>query len=69
MNLITESVMNKFVELFENEPTLIVRSPGRVNIIGEHLDYNDGFVLPAAIDKAIYVSVSKIGRASCRERV
>ena len=59
MNLITESVMNKFVELFENEPTLIVRSPGRVNIIGEHLDYNDGFVLPAAIDKAIYVSVSK----------
>ncbi len=59
MNLITESVKNKFVELFENEPTLIVRSPGRVNIIGEHLDYNDGFVLPAAIDKAIYVSVSK----------
>ena len=59
MNLITESVMNKFVELFEYEPTLIVRSPGRVNIIGEHLDYNDGFVLPAAIDKAIYVSVSK----------
>ena len=37
---------------------LIVRSPGRINIIGEHTDYNEGFVLPAAIDKAIYVAVS-----------
>jgi galactokinase len=40
-------------------PSLIVRSPGRVNIIGEHTDYNDGFVLPAAIDKAIYMAASK----------
>ncbi len=38
---------------------LIIRSPGRINIIGEHTDYNEGFVLPAAIDKAIYVAVSK----------
>ena len=37
----------------------MVQSPGRVNIIGEHTDYNNGFVLPAAIDKAIYVGVSK----------
>lgn len=41
-----------------SEP-LIIRSPGRINIIGEHTDYNEGFVLPAAIDKAIYVAVSK----------
>lgn len=39
-------------------PTIIVRSPGRVNIIGEHTDYNDGFVLPAAIDKAAYIAIS-----------
>lgn len=39
-------------------PSVIVRSPGRVNIIGEHTDYNDGFVLPAAIDKAAYIAVS-----------
>jgi galactokinase len=37
---------------------IIVRSPGRVNIIGEHTDYNDGFVLPAAIDKAAYLAIS-----------
>ena len=37
----------------------IFRSPGRVNIIGEHTDYNEGFVLPGAIDKYIYVAVSE----------
>ena len=41
------------------EPDLIVRSPGRINLIGEHTDYNLGFVLPAAIDKAIYVAINK----------
>jgi galactokinase len=43
-------------ELFRTEP-LLVRSPGRVNLIGEHTDYNEGFVLPAAVDKAIYFAV------------
>jgi len=38
---------------------IMVRAPGRANIIGEHTDYNDGFVLPFAIDKAIYMLVSK----------
>lgn len=50
----------RFQQVFNTagEP-LIVRSPGRVNIIGEHTDYNDGFVLPAAIDKAAYVALGK----------
>jgi len=37
----------------------LVRSPGRINIIGGHIDYNGGYVMPAAIDKAIYVAISK----------
>jgi galactokinase len=37
-------------------PRLIVRAPGRVNLIGEHTDYNDGFVFPVAIDRATYVA-------------
>ena len=55
--------MKKKIESFYfNEygvaPTIIVRSPGRINLIGEHTDYNDGFVLPAAIDKAALVAAS-----------
>lgn len=42
-----------FQQIFGSRPEVIVRAPGRVNLIGEHTDYNDGFVLPAAIDRAI----------------
>ncbi len=52
-----ESLKKIFIETYSTEP-LIVKSPGRVNIIGEHTDYNEGFVLPAAIDKAAYIAVS-----------
>lgn len=48
----------KFQELFAQE-AVIVRSPGRINLIGEHTDYNLGFVLPAAINKAIYLGIQK----------
>lgn len=54
-----EKLQQDFMEVFGRAPGLLARSPGRVNIIGEHTDYNDGFVLPAAIDKAIYVAVEK----------
>lgn len=40
---------------------IFIASPGRVNLIGEHTDYNDGFVLPAAIDKRIYLKLRKNG--------
>jgi galactokinase len=53
-----KSIQNKFKELFGQNP-LIVRSPGRINLIGEHLDYNMGFVLPAAINKAIWLGIQK----------
>ena len=48
----------KFKELFDQE-AVIIRSPGRINLIGEHLDYNMGFVLPAAINKAIWLGIQK----------
>lgn len=53
-----EKLKAAFSQQHEAEPAIIVRSPGRVNIIGEHTDYNEGFVLPAAIDKAAYVALS-----------
>jgi galactokinase len=48
-----------FASQFGVEPTYVVASPGRINLIGEHVDYNSGFVLPAAIDKYMYVAVSE----------
>lgn len=48
-------MQDTFRKVFATEP-VVVRSPGRVNLIGEHTDYNQGFVLPAAINKAIYVA-------------
>lgn len=47
-----------FDETFGGPPDLIIRSPGRVNLIGEHTDYNDGFVLPMAIDRWTVLAIS-----------
>lgn len=55
---IAHTIQNRYTQLYNDKP-LVVRSPGRVNIIGEHTDYNDGFVLPAAIDKAAYVAIGR----------
>jgi galactokinase len=57
--VLSSRVQEKFKSVFAGESSLIVRSPGRVNLIGEHTDYNNGFVLPAAIDKAIFMAVSR----------
>lgn len=48
-----------FEKSFGSKPQKIVLSPGRINIIGEHIDYNDGYVLPAAIDKVICFAFEK----------
>lgn len=53
-------VSKRFTEFFDEEP-LLVKAPGRINLIGEHTDYNLGFVMPAAIDKAIYFAIAKSG--------
>lgn len=52
-----ERVIEAFKAQYGQDPTLIVRAPGRVNLIGEHTDYNDGFVLPMAINRAVWIAL------------
>jgi galactokinase len=63
MTTIVERVKNSMKELFSkifgNQPSMVVRAPGRVEIIGGHTDYNEGYVLPMAIDKACWVYARK----------
>jgi galactokinase len=51
--ILIQNTTDFFKETFGNTPDKIVLSPGRINIIGEHIDYNDGYVLPAAINKIV----------------
>lgn len=57
-------IKEKFASLFHKE-SLLILSPGRINLIGEHTDYNDGFVLPAAIDKYVFLAVAPNGTNQC----
>ncbi len=61
MNIeLEKKVRDQFVKLF-GTPEVLVKSPGRINVIGEHTDYNLGFVLPAAVDQSIYFAVARSG--------
>lgn len=51
-------IRQRFAEIFGGEPAAVVRAPGRVNLIGEHTDYNDGYVLPVAIDRSVLVAAA-----------
>ena len=51
LEFLTANVVAKFEEKFSAKPDVVVAAPGRVNLIGEHIDYNDGFVLPMAIER------------------
>ena len=52
-----DRIRQVFIEKFNEVPRLF-RSPGRINLIGEHTDYNQGFVLPASVDKAVYFAIT-----------
>ncbi len=52
------AVVQDFTHRYGTPPEWLVRAPGRVNLIGEHTDYNDGFVLPLAIDRAVWIALS-----------
>ncbi|MBN2293102.1 MAG: galactokinase, partial [Pirellulales bacterium] len=56
---IARTAVEKFIEIFGQSPEFLVRAPGRVNLIGEHTDYNDGFVMPLAIDRAVWIALRR----------
>lgn len=56
---IEEELCKRFASEFRSSPARIILSPGRVNLIGEHTDYNGGFVLPMAIDRYLVLAVQK----------
>ncbi|MCS7253929.1 MAG: galactokinase [Armatimonadota bacterium] len=51
-----ERAVEAFKKLFGEAPTMIASSPGRINVIGEHTDYNDGFVMPIAIEARLWIA-------------
>lgn len=65
MKELIEKIEHEFKNRF-SEDYLLVNSPGRVNLIGEHTDYNEGFVLPAAVDKSIILAISANDSGSAR---
>lgn len=56
--MLAKKIENKFKSLYSTDPVFF-RSPGRVNLIGEHTDYNHGYVMPAAIDREMIFAVAK----------
>ncbi len=60
-----EKIAEKFLSLFETEGEIFT-SPGRINLIGEHTDYNGGFVFPGAIDKAMVAEIKLNGTKKVR---
>lgn len=62
---LVKQVTESFKQAFGAGPQHLFLSPGRINVIGEHVDYNDGFVLPAAINKYICFAVSESGNSTC----
>ena len=63
-NELIKQIQERFETTFNKEP-LTINSPGRINLIGEHTDYNNGFVLPAAIDKGIITAIQKSNNNFC----
>jgi galactokinase len=56
---ISKKIEDHYLSSFGNPSEIRIKAPGRINILGEHTDYNNGFVMPSAIDKAIYFSIGK----------
>jgi len=64
MKLTVDDVRSRFVEHFDGTTGSVYASPGRINLIGEHTDYNGGFVFPGAVDKGIMAILVRFGRVA-----
>jgi galactokinase len=58
MTTSAQQILQEFNSHFHTKPKLFF-APGRINLIGEHVDYNDGFVMPAAIDKGVWFAIAE----------
>ena len=59
-------IHSEYKRIYGYSPAWLVRAPGRVNLLGEHVDYNDGVVLPAAIDRAVHLALGPADDGSVR---
>ena len=59
MTMDNSTLVSHYKETFQSEPDCVVHAPGRVNLIGEHTDYNEGFVFPAAINFGTWIAAGK----------
>ena len=60
------SPQQAFESVYGRPPVAVIQSPGRINLIGEHVDYLDGLVMPVAIDRHVHMAVSPGNGHTCR---
>jgi galactokinase len=61
---LTKKITDEFVQRFHKKPTIII-APGRINLLGEHIDYNEGLVMPGAINKHFVLAMTPSGNDKC----
>ena len=59
-------LLEKFVKQFGREPSAVAYAPGRIEVLGNHTDYNEGFVFSAAIDCGTFFAAAPSGSSECR---
>jgi len=68
MKAVKDKATSAFQTYFGRQPEVVLRAPGRANLLGGHTDYNDGFVLPVAIDRAAWIAAASIAEPEARVR-
>ena len=61
-----ENVLELFKQIYQSEPVVYSRAPGRLEILGNHTDYNEGFVLSTAVDCYTYIALKEIPGETCK---